>query len=231
MLRLLTMPHNGGAKDGEFEMSLGLSRTVVGVERVACCGVARSQSLAIAGADDGDSVRQRSSHRNDLVASGRRQQRLPRLVLLPYQRRTQQQFGRLATGSVGTPDFALAWAAAVGNRRFADPALRPASRRRRRASQSDARCGRSALFVRPYLGHDFARRAASPVGSGGIAAASDALRSQANDGDDTQMPAMASLCDQASVGSAIGRMGRSHPEKSWENGLVIVLPSNRTFMT
>ena len=95
----------------------------------------------------------------------------------------------------------------------------------------DARCGRSALFVRPYLGHDFARRAASPVGSGGIAAASDALRSQANDGDDTQMRAMASLCDQASVGSAIGRMGRSHPEKSWGNGLVIVLPSNRTFMT
>ena len=43
MLRLSTLPHNGGAKDGEFGMSLSLSRTVVGLERMACCGVARSQ--------------------------------------------------------------------------------------------------------------------------------------------------------------------------------------------
>ena len=78
---LSTLPHNGGAKDGEFEMSLGLSRTVVGVERVACCGVARSQSLAIAGADDGDSVRQRTSHRNDLAQGRRGQRRLHKTII------------------------------------------------------------------------------------------------------------------------------------------------------
>jgi hypothetical protein len=55
MLRLQNQPHNGGAKDGEFEMSLGLSRTVVGAERVACRWIARTQSLAIAGTVDGDS--------------------------------------------------------------------------------------------------------------------------------------------------------------------------------
>jgi len=60
MLRLLTVPHDGGAKDGEFEMSLGLSRTVVGMERLAGGRFARPESLEVASAVDGDFVRQRS---------------------------------------------------------------------------------------------------------------------------------------------------------------------------
>ena len=34
MLRFENKPHNGGAKDGEFEMSLGMSAAVVAVERM-----------------------------------------------------------------------------------------------------------------------------------------------------------------------------------------------------
>ena len=35
MLRLQDTPHDRRAKDGEIEMSLGMSRTMVGVERLA----------------------------------------------------------------------------------------------------------------------------------------------------------------------------------------------------
>ena len=60
MLRSENKPHNGGAKDGEFDMSLGMSHTVVGVERMVVGWVARSQSLAVAGIDDGDIAGQRT---------------------------------------------------------------------------------------------------------------------------------------------------------------------------
>ena len=60
MLRSVNKPHNGRAKDGEFDMSLGMSRTVVGVERMVVGWVARSQSLAVAGIDDGDIAGQRT---------------------------------------------------------------------------------------------------------------------------------------------------------------------------
>ena len=78
MLRLLKRPHGGGAKDGEIEMSLGLSRRLVGVERVAGGRFARSQSLAVAGAVDRHSVCRRSSYGDDLAQGRRRGERLPR---------------------------------------------------------------------------------------------------------------------------------------------------------
>ena len=53
MLRLLRQPHNGGAKDGRFEMSLAMPERVVGVERLAGGRIARPQPLASAGAADG----------------------------------------------------------------------------------------------------------------------------------------------------------------------------------
>ena len=41
MLRLQTKPHDRRAKDGEFERTLGMSRSVVGVERMVGRWVAR----------------------------------------------------------------------------------------------------------------------------------------------------------------------------------------------
>ena len=110
-------------------------------------------------------------------------------------------------------------AVAAGDRRFADQTVRPKSRRSRRPPQSDAWSGRSAFSVRPRLGYDFAGAAASPVGSGCAAAASNALCLQADNGDDSQMPGMAALRHQASVGGAIGRVDRPYPEKSGQNRL------------
>jgi hypothetical protein len=78
MLRLQNKPHNGGAKDGEFEMSLGMSRTMVGVERMAGGWVARPQSLAVADSVDGNPLCQRASHSDHLVEGRRSQRRLPR---------------------------------------------------------------------------------------------------------------------------------------------------------
>jgi hypothetical protein len=59
MLRLLNQPHNGGAKDGEIEMSLAVSERVVGVERVAGGWIARPKPLAACGAAGGYFVRPR----------------------------------------------------------------------------------------------------------------------------------------------------------------------------
>ncbi len=59
------------------------SRRLVAVERVARRRAARPQSLAAAGAVDGDAVRQRPPHGDDLAPRRRRQRRLPRLLLLP----------------------------------------------------------------------------------------------------------------------------------------------------
>jgi len=140
-------------------------------------------------------------------------------LLLPFQCGTQQQIGRHAIDSIGAPHFAATRSVAVGDRRFADQTVRPVRRRRRRPPQSDAWSGRSTFFVRPRLGCDFACAAASSMGSAGFAVASDALRSQADDCDNSQLAAVVSLCDQASVGSAPGRMDRSHPEKIGKNCL------------
>ena len=140
----------------------------------------------LAGAAGRDAVCQRPSHRHHLAAGGRCQRRLPGLLLLPRQRRTQEQIDRDPAGNPGPADAAAARARAVGDRRFADQAVRPESRRGRRPSQPDAGPGRPAVSVRSCLGHDLAGAAASPVGAAGVAAAGDAVRSPADDGDDSQ---------------------------------------------
>jgi hypothetical protein len=91
---------------------------MVGMERVACCRLARSQSLAFAGTVDGNSVRQWSPYGDDLAQGRRGERRLPRLLLLPFQCGTQQQIDRHATGNFGTADFAVTGASAVGHRRL-----------------------------------------------------------------------------------------------------------------
>ena len=83
MLQFPNKPHNGGAKDGEFEMSLGSSESMGRVEPVARRGLACPQSLATARARAGHLVRQQPSHRHHLASSRRRQRRLSRLLLLP----------------------------------------------------------------------------------------------------------------------------------------------------
>src|SRR5450432_1454084 len=119
MLLLQTAAQNGGAKDGEAKMSLVLSGGLVAMERVAGGRVARPQSLASAGAADGDSVCQRPSHGDDVVARRRRQRRLPRLLLLPRRRGTQERIDCDAALGAGAAKIVLAGARAVGDRRFA----------------------------------------------------------------------------------------------------------------
>jgi hypothetical protein len=189
------------------------------MERVAGGRVARPQSLASAGAADGDFVCQRSSHGDDVVARRRRQRRLPRLLLLPRRRGTQERIDCDAALGAGAANIVLAGARAVGDRRFAHQAVWPAGRRRRCPSQSDPGPGRSAVFIRTRMGHDFAGPEASAVGPLGIAAASAAVRSPANDGDDPQVAPVGAICNQAPTGGAIGGMGRSNHENSGENGL------------
>src|SRR5690606_17633837 len=101
MLRLLKAPHNEGAKDGECRMSLVEPGGLVSVERVAGGGLARPQSLAIAGAVVGHAAGKRPSDGHDVVAGCRSQRRLPRLLLLPYQPGTQRQNCCYATGRPG----------------------------------------------------------------------------------------------------------------------------------
>jgi hypothetical protein len=80
MLRLLSQPHNGGARDGEFEMlSLAVSERVAGVERLALCRVACPQSLAAAGAACGDRACSRSPHGHHVASHRGRERRLAAL--------------------------------------------------------------------------------------------------------------------------------------------------------
>ncbi len=213
MLRFANKPHNGGAKDGEFEMLLGISRTVVSVERVACRRVACSQSLAIARAVAGHPVRQRPTHRHHLAASRRRQRRLPGLLLLHCGGGTQDQIGRDAIGDVDFADIAPARASAAGDRRLAYQTVWAKSRRGGCPSQPHAGPSRSAGLLRTHLGDDFAGTAASPVGPDRTAAARDALCSQANDGHDSQGSRLAAVCHKAAIGGAAGGVDRSHAGK------------------
>lgn len=75
----------------------------------------RAQSLAVAGALGWDAVCQRSTYRDRLAAGGRRQRRLPRLLLLPGLRRTQERSDRHGVAGTGSPSFALAQATAQEN--------------------------------------------------------------------------------------------------------------------
>jgi len=201
------------------------SRTMVGVERMVGVGTARPQSLAVAGVADGNAVCRGPSHGHHMAASSRRQRRLPRLLLLPFECRTQQQIDCFSIGNLGTADVAIAGAGAVGNRSRragTDQAVWAEGRRGGRASQSDTGSGRSALFVRSRLGHDFPCAAASRMGSAGIAAAGDALCPQTDNPfliDVAPVAPLASLRHQVAIGSSIGRVDRSHAERSGENGL------------
>ena len=67
------------------------ARAVVPVECVVGGRVAWPQSLAAAGVAGGDAVCRRSSHGDHVAACGGRERRLPRLLLLPGRRRTQER--------------------------------------------------------------------------------------------------------------------------------------------
>ena len=165
MLRLQYTRHDRRAKDGEIEMSLGISRAVVGVERVVGGGVARPQSLAAAGAAGRHPVCQRPTHGHHLAPHGGRQRRLPGLFLLSGGDRTQERIDCDSTGSTPAADLVPAPASAVGDRRLAHQAIWAQGRRGRCASQPDAGPGRFAVSVWPCLGDDLVGPAASEVGS------------------------------------------------------------------
>ena len=207
MLQLQNRQRDRRAKDGEIEMSLGMSRTMVGMERLAGCRIACSQSLAFAGAADGYVVRQRSPDGDDMAPSRGCQRRLPGLLLLPYLRGTQQRIDRHQVAGTSAAHLALAKASAVGDRRLADQAIWAESRRGGRPSQPDPRPGRPAVSVRPCVGHHVACLEAPRVGRVGAAAARHALCSPADDAVDSQGASLASLCHQAPTGGPV-----------WSNG-------------
>jgi len=61
MLRLRTKPHDGGAKDGRFEMSLAMPGIVVGVERLVGSCTRRSNHCTCSKVA-GPSISSPSSH-------------------------------------------------------------------------------------------------------------------------------------------------------------------------
>src|SRR3989337_2503522 len=124
-LRLSDTRRDGRAKDGASGMSLEVARAVVAVECVVGGRVAWPQSLAAAGAAGGDAVCRWSSHGDHLAARGGRERRLPRLLLLPGQRGTQERIDCDSALGAGVVRDALAPASAVGDRRFANKPERP----------------------------------------------------------------------------------------------------------
>ena len=196
-----------------------MSGAVVGVEPVALRRSACAQPLAFAGVAGWDSVCGWPADRHHLAAGGRHQRRLRRLLLLPGSPRTQDRIDGDATGSTRLRDLAAAGAGVVGDRRFADEAVRAPGRRSRRASQSDAGAGWPAVSVWTYLGDHLAGAAAPRMGAAGVATAGDALRPPANPGDDSQVSSLAAIRHEAPVGCAAGRVARSAAEKSGQNRL------------
>ncbi len=218
MLQLPNKPHDGGAKDGRVEMSLAVSQSVVGVERMAGSRTARCASLAVARTAGGRPVCPRTSHGDQLVAGGGHQRRLRRLLLLLGPCRTQERIGGHATARFGAGECAVARAAAGGDRRFADQALWAQGGRGRHPSQPHARSGGPEIRVRPYLGHDFAGRAASAVRRLGAAAVEHALRPPTDDGQDSQ-EAWLEVSHQARAGGEAGGMDRSDRQRGRENAV------------
>lgn len=219
MLRLSKRPHNGRAKDGEFWMSVGMSRSVVGVEPVAGGRVACTQSVAVAGAPGGHLVCQWPAHSDYLAPGSRSQRQLPGLLLLSGAGGTQEQIHRHAIGGVGAPHVVAARSFVAGDRRFAHQAVRADGGRCGRASQSHSRTGRSAVPLRPCLGNDLARFEASSMGCLGTAAAGHALCPQTDHGDDPQVAPLVSIRHQTATGRSVGGVDRFDPENSGKNGL------------
>ena len=188
--------------------------------------VAPSQSLAFARIADGHVVRWRPSHGNHMAPCGRGERRLSRLLLLPYLCGTQKRIDCNSTGGTSAVHLVPAKASAVGNRRFAHQAVRAQGRRGRFPSQPDAGPSRPAVSVRTPTtaarrcpGDDFVGAEAPRVGPTGVAAASDALCSQADHGGNPQVASLAAIRHQTSTGGAAGRVDRSDPETSGKNGL------------
>src|SRR5689334_21656007 len=110
MLRLLTSPHNGRAKDGAVSAAAGLAA----MGPVAGRGTARPQSLA-AGADHyGDALRAGPADSDHLAAGRGDQRRLRRLLLLSPAAGTQ--FSKTGPAAVGlaSGEVAAARAFALG---------------------------------------------------------------------------------------------------------------------
>ena len=216
MLQLPNKPHDGRAKDGETRKALGVSEGMVGMDRMVGSRTARHESLAIAGVDERDVVRLRTAHRHDLAAGRRHQHRLCRLLLLPRRSGTQGRIGGLAAPGAGPADCAAARPAAGGDRRFSHQALWAEGRGRRHPSQSDSRSRGPALSLWSHLGHAVVGLAASVVGRDRFAVAGLALRSSADDGEDSTPPRL-EVCHQAGTGGAAGGMDRAVRQTSGKN--------------
>jgi len=81
------------------------------------------------------------------------------------------QIDLLAIVGLGTQDDPAAPASAVGDRKLAHQAVRTENRSRRGPSQSDAKPGRSAVLVRPRVGHNLVGSLPYSMGFAGLDAA------------------------------------------------------------
>src|SRR5258707_1037600 len=127
MLRLLTSPHNGRAKDG----SLSTARGLAAMGRLVGRRLAWPQSLAVFVSSPGNGLCPRATHGDDVAAGRGDQRRFRRLLLLLAAPGTQVQTPGPAAvdDALGAADH---WSAgAVGRGRFADQTLRSASSRGR----------------------------------------------------------------------------------------------------
>ncbi len=158
---------------------------------------ARPQSLAVASVADRHFVRQWTSHGDHLAPSRWRQRRLRRLfTFLPaLDARPNRLLRRLSYRYCRTlplPKRLLLVIDDSPTKRYGpkvegadvhhNPTPGPADR---------------PVCLRPYLGHDFAGTSASGVGNDWPASSSDALCSQANHGDDSQVAQLAAVCHRA----------------------------------
>ena len=165
-----------------------------------------------------------------LFANGRRtvttwlraagsQRRLPGLLLLPRRPRTQDQIGRHATGD---SDPAARCRCPSGLLLVIDDS--PTKRYGPKVEGADIHRNptpgpvRPNVSVRPHLGDALLGRAASLVGRHRPAAASDAVRSPADDGDDSPERRW-TVCHQAAAGGPIGRVDRAVAETSGKKRL------------
>ena len=125
--------------------------------------------LAVAAASDRTAVRQWTPHGVELVAGGRTQRRLPRLLLLPlYPWPQGRMAGRNAVAHCCGGDRS-GGPYSAGPRRYAQQALWAEGGRGRRAPQPDPRSGRRQVSLRPQLGDAGLGRAPSVVGGDRLA--------------------------------------------------------------
>src|SRR5277367_2521758 len=114
MLRLLTSPHEGRAKDG----CISAAGRLAAMGGVVGRRIAWAQSLAAVVDSPGDGVCARASDRHDVAAGRRRPPRLRRLLLLPATAGTQVQCTGPAAVPVALGEIGNRLATAVGRGRF-----------------------------------------------------------------------------------------------------------------